>query len=102
MLIKKPTADKYLKLLQSKGENGLYKQAVGNGIILSVKIKNPDLELLDISDGFFSLHRRGGDQAESYFIIGKVLRRAAHTLYRQFLRINKVKTVNSRFLNVVQ
>jgi len=102
MLIKKPTADKYLKLLSVKGERGLYKHIIGSGIILSVNVKNPDIELLDISEGFFRLYRRAGDEnKEAYFTIGKVLRRAAHTLYRQFLHINQEKATNTRFLNVV-
>jgi len=102
MLIKKIVADKYLKLLRSKGEEGLYKSAVGNGIILSVRLKNPDVELLNMADGFFALYRRGGKNSEDYFLIGKALRRAAHALYRQFLRMDKNKAVNRRFLNMVQ
>lgn len=58
MLIRKVTEDKYLNLLRAKGEAGLYKYSIGNGIIMSVRVKNPDIELLDMSEGFFCLYRR--------------------------------------------
>lgn len=99
-MLPQSTIDTYVKVLKNKGENGLYRYTVGNGIMMSVKISNPEVEILNISEKFFSLYRRTGD--DGFFIIGKILRRAAHTIYRQFLKLNKEKEINMRFLNVVQ
>ena len=87
-----------LKLLKNKGEVGLYRQFVGKGIISSIDIIHPDIETLNLSDSFFSLYRSTG--TKEYFIIAKALRKAAHTIYRQLLRLNK-NTINPRFLNVL-
>lgn len=86
----------YLELLKSSGEEGLYRKSLGVGIIrFANQTKSPEIEYLDLSDAFFTLNRRN-DQ-EEYFIIGKVLRRTAHTLYRQLKQPS-----NKRFLNVVR
>jgi len=66
----------------------------------SIKVRNPEIEILNLSESFFSLFRSTGN--EDFFVIGRALRRAANKLYRQFLRINKEKEVNLRFLNVVR
>ena len=90
----------YLEMLLEHGEDGLYRKAVGSGIIrYASDIKNPEIELLDLAEAFFTLYRRTGD--ELHFTIGKVLRRAAHTLYRK-LQKDYSKEINVRFLNVVR
>jgi hypothetical protein len=98
--IKKEIVTNYTKLLKTKGEDGLYRYMVGSGIVRATEIKSPETELLDLSDSFFCLYRASGK--EEHFIIGKILRRAAHKLYRQFLKINKDKQVNAKFLNMVK
>ena len=91
----------YVAMLKEHGENGLYRRAIGAGFLRLAKNNNPDLEILDYADAFFSLYRRTGD--DSYFSIGKALRRAAHAVYRELMRQNKDKKPNyQRFLNVVQ
>ncbi len=97
--LKKEISDRYLEILKNKGEDGLYRHIIGTGVMRSVRVPNPEVEILDMSDSFFSLFRSTG--IDDYFIIGKILRRAAHKLYRQFLRINKEKPRSGRFLNVV-
>jgi hypothetical protein len=87
-------------LLKNKGKEGFYTYLVGSGIMLAAKIKNPDIEYLNLSDQFFCLYRKSGN--EIYFIIAKALRKSAHILYRHFLKINKDKEVNARFLNMVK
>lgn len=103
MAVKKITDSQlktYQDMLTDHGEEGLYRRAVGSGIMrYASNIKNPELELLDISDAFFIANRRDEDQA--LFTIGKILRRAAHTLYRKLLK-EKQGEVNFRFLNVVR
>lgn len=90
----------YQDMLFVHGEIGLYRRAVGSGIMrYASNIKKPEVELLDLSEAFFIANRRGEDQA--LFTIGKVLRRAAHTLYRKLLKENNGE-INIRFLNVVR
>lgn len=91
---------KYLNMLRQLGENGLFRRAVGTGLIDSGDVSEPDLEILNLAEAFFALHRRTGN--ENYFIIAKVLRRAAHVVYRELMRQNKDKKPNfQRFLNVI-
>jgi hypothetical protein len=99
MLIKESIIKNYLTILLSKGEDGFYKYLVGIAILQSVTNKNYEDHLLDLSDGFFSLYRK--DDKEEYFVIGKILRRAAHTTYRQLLKLNSKKKINKRFLQAV-
>jgi len=90
----------YVSMLKKYGEEGLYRRSIGAGFLRLTKIESPDLEILDYSDAFFALYRRTGE--EEYFSIGKVLRRAAHAIYRELMRQNKEKKPNfQRFLNVV-
>jgi len=93
-------AQEYTTLLSKSGEEALYKRAVGAGIVRAAKIANIEVEVLDLAESFFSLYRRKGD--EVYFKVGKVLRRAAHTLYRQFIKMDNKKRINKRFLNKVK
>lgn len=100
MGLRAEVAQNYLQLLKNKGEVGLYRHVVGTGVMRSVKERNPEIEILNLSESFFSLFRSTGN--DDYFKIGRILRRAANKLYRQFLRINKDKEVNLKFLNVVR
>lgn len=101
MTIKKLSKDvcsSYIDALTKYGEDGLYKKTVGAGFLMLLKVANPDVEIMDYSDAFFALYRRTGD--ESFFQIGRVLRRASHTIYRELMRQNKEKKPNfDRFLN---
>jgi len=92
--------EKYSKLLKNKGVDGIYRHVVAIGIINSVNVQNPEIEILDTAEAFFSLYRRTGENA--YFEIARTLRKAAHKIYREFLRINSNKEINMRFLNVVR
>lgn len=71
----------HIKLLNRLGEQGLYERSVGAGMIQSTKIKHPEVTILNLSESFYSLYRSTGD--ESYAVISKVLRKAAHTIHRQ-------------------
>ena len=92
--------EKYTKLLWNSGRDGVYRHAVGTGVIRSVHTPNPEIETLNTAESFFALYRRTGE--EKYFVLGRILRRAAHKIYREFLRIHEDKAVNMRFLNVVR
>lgn len=87
-------------VLKRKGSEGLYRHLIGVGVLKSISGNNSDFEMLNKSNSFFSLFRRTGE--EVYFELGKVFRRAAHTLYRQLLKINKDKRKSDKFLNVVR
>jgi hypothetical protein len=58
----------------------------------------PNLEYLDYHDRFIILYRREGD--EVYLRIAKMLRKAAHRIYRIMLKKN-MTAPNARFLNLV-
>jgi hypothetical protein len=58
----------------------------------------PHLEYLDYCDRFLILHRREGD--EIYLRIAKMLRRAAHRIYRVMLK-KKMTPYSDKFLNLV-
>jgi hypothetical protein len=92
--------EKYTKLLKNKGVDGIYRHVVAIGVISSVSVQNPEIEILDTAEAFFSLYRRTGEN--NYFEIARTLRKAAHRIYRQFLRMNNDKEVNMRFLNIVR
>ena len=43
----------YINLLKTKGEEGLYKQAIAVGVKISPDVNRPEEEILNISDAFF-------------------------------------------------
>lgn len=85
----------YLELLNKYGESGLFKRVIGAGVIRFTDNKHVELELLDMSESFFAAFRRIGD--DKLFVIGKILRRAAHVLYRKLQN-----EANSRFLTLIR
>lgn len=93
--------DKYLELLKVHKEDYVYKYTVGMG--LTSLDNNPEIDsiILDYAEAFFSLYRRTGD--EEYFTLGKILRRAAHVLYRENKKKSKnLKSNHKRFLSLVE
>lgn len=90
----------YVKVYEERGANGLYKFIVGNAIVrFASGVKNPETDLLDLSDSFFSLFRCSGEDV--HFDIGKTMRRGAHTIYRMLLKTAN-KQINNKFLNIVK
>ena len=100
MHINQNVAEHYVDILYEKGKQGLYYHCMATGIMRSMSTKNPDAEMLNISDGFLDLFRKKDNP--DYLVIHNVLRKAAHNLYRQFLKVDENKTINKRFLNVVK
>jgi hypothetical protein len=99
MKLSENTIKVYLTLID-RGENTLYKNAVAAGIKSGAMYINPEVEMLEASDAFYTLYKRTGD--ERFASISKILKRAANTVYRQFLKIYEDKVRNYRFLNVVK
>ncbi len=90
-----------LDLLSSVGEDGLYQYLCkAADKIMSVE-DYPEAEVIELSDKFFSLYRSTGE--ENFFALGKVLRKAAHKIYRKSLKQNPDKKINTKkFLNLVK
>jgi hypothetical protein len=101
MAIKKLSKDfreNYITMLMEYGEDNLYKRVSEEGFLLD-KVGAPN-NILDYSESFFALYVTTGK--EEYFTIGKVLRRAAHAIYRALQRKNDEKLFNKRFLNQIK
>jgi hypothetical protein len=98
--LEKKDKDKFESLLKVGGPDALFSYVVGQSITNRPKDVHPEVIILDKSEAFFSLYRKDGGVV--YFTIAKVLRRAAHKLYRQLQKINKNYPKNGRFLNIVK
>lgn len=90
----------YYSTFQEMGEFKFYAKLVGAGVMkFATNSKYPDLEFLDIAESFFAANRREED--ETLFAIGKVFRRAAHTLNRRLASVRDLNN-NKRFLSSVR
>ncbi len=97
--ISKNRREEYVRLLHSSGEERLYTAAIGIGMKASAHVMNPEDQILDESDAMLYLYRRTGK--EDYFVISKLLRKAAHVVYRQLMAQDSDKKPNrKRFLTV--
>ena len=88
-----------MELLAKSGEEGLYKYL--KRIAFSKTIEpGLEIEFIDTSDDFFSLYRSTGE--EDYFVIGKILRRVGHAVYRHGFKMDSKKKINKKkFLNLI-
>ncbi len=93
------SAQGYIELLKNKGNENFYRHIIAEGIKRTLHSNNVDVEVLELSKQFFALNRR--IPTDDYFMIGKILRRAAHTLYRNFNRVDKKRQINSEFIQLV-
>ena len=100
MKITKRVRDEYEALLKNVGEVELYTHFVKSGNLASDQFEFPENMILDQSEAFFALFRSTGNN--NYFVIGKILRRSAHTLYREAKRKNPDYPANQRFLASVK
>lgn len=94
--VNKRDKDFYSKILHKFGERGLYEKAFGAGMINSAAEKDADIIILNLSESFFRLHRRTGN--DDYAVIGKALRRAAHRVMRELIKQRSEKIPDARFL----
>ena len=70
MKLKNITINYYLKLLKSKGSDGVYSELIVEGLLKGITPgANPDIDLLLVSSSFFALFRSSGDN--SYFELGE-------------------------------
>lgn len=98
--LKKEFLSKYLALGKNKFYNALLFYSTKK--MLSAQQQNNtilvNLELLEYHDQFIILYRREGDQ--NYLEVAKLLRKAAHKMYRLMLKHN-LTPKNDKFLNLV-
>lgn len=99
MTLSEEIQESYLEQLLKYGESGLT-QGIINISLSNLELNaRPEYRLLDQSQEFLKLFRRTGE--ENYLTLSKVLRRAAHIIYREYLKQNKGKLDLKRFLNIV-
>lgn len=90
-----------LEVLSLNGEEGLYNYLCRAADRIIMVEEFPEADLIELSDKFFSLYRSVGE--ENFFILGKVLRRAAHSIYRKSFKFYPNKKINSKkFLNLIK
>lgn len=94
-----------IKTYNDNGESYLYKTLIVNSIkkiTLLLNDKNfnnsPDKELISLYEKFMYMYRTEGD--EVYLNIAKIIRKAAHKIYRVLLKQNYIKK-DEHFLNLV-
>lgn len=97
--VTKNTQQELLGILQEKGQEGLFRYVIGRSALEKRIDYLPEGLLLDRADAFFSLARTTNN--EKFFLIGKILRRAAHIIYRAQHK-TKGHAYNSRFLNLIK
>jgi len=90
----------YETVLKNIGEDRFLKHIFNNGISARKHYDYPEITMLEQSDAFFSLFRTTGNI--NYFTIGKILRKAAHMLYRDGKGKCKEYPVNKKFLDLVK
>lgn len=90
----------YEKILITRGEDYFYKYSIGFGFMERIKNQKSDILMLDKSEAFFALYRQTGNY--NFFIIGRILRKAAHRLYRDRVKSMDKPEFNNRFLYLVK
>lgn len=89
----------YLERLIQGGEKDFVSYVVDVGFNRYPSSRNPDIECLDIAEGFFSLYRRSGE--EIHFTLGKLLRKSAHIIYRKLKKFHRKDGMSPRFLQML-
>ena len=100
MKVTKRVREEYETYLKDVGEDRFFIHLFENGISARKHYEYPEVTMLEQSEAFFSLFRTTGDS--NYFVIGKILRRCAHRLYRDGKRRNPKYPVNKRFLDLIK
>ena len=99
MRVTKRVREEYETLLGNVGETKFYTHILGTGVLSRKHFEYPECMMLEQSEAFFALFRTTGNS--NYFTIGKILRRAAHKLYRDSRRNNPEYPKNKKFLDLI-
>lgn len=100
-MLKQEFVPKYLADGESKFYRFLLLYALNKLVAIEKDIykgETPNLEFLAYYDRFVIWYRREGD--EVYLKVARVLRKAAHKIYRVMLK-KKMTEINPKFLNLV-
>lgn len=99
--LKKEFLNKYVALGADKFYHALLFYSVKRMVLNKENTKTLpiNLELLEFHDQFIILYRREGDP--KYLEVAKLLRKAAHKIYRIMLK-KELTNVNDKFLNLVK
>ncbi len=90
----------YIQALTDMGPEALCFELVKRGLNEAKNTTTPELDLLEFAEAFFILHRR--TENYGYAEVGKIVRKAAHIVYRELLKKDKNKAPNpERFLTLV-
>jgi hypothetical protein len=100
MRVTKRIREEYETLLKDVGEARFYSHVFGNGVLARRHFERPENMMLDQSDAFFALFRTTGNR--NYFTIGRILRRAAHKLYRDSRRHKPNYPESKCFMDIVK
>jgi hypothetical protein len=100
MAVNQRIRDEYENLLKSVGEVRFFDHMFTTGISARKHFNHSENVMLEQSESFFSVFRSTGN--ENYFIIGRILRKVAHKLYRDNKKINKNYPTNRQFLQIVK
>lgn len=100
MLIPQNIQKEYEKLFLKIGEMRFFNYIFTNGLSSKKYSEHPENIILDQSECFFSLFRSTGN--ENFFIIGKILRRVAHKLYRHYKKLYSIYPTNAKFLQIIK
>jgi hypothetical protein len=97
--------EKFIPKYLATGEQKFYRFLLPYALNQLIEIENetykgeaPHLEFLNYHDRFIILYRREGE--DIYLQIARVLRKAAHKIYRILLKKNMIEP-NPKFLNLV-
>ena len=86
----------YLERLMQSGADEFVNSVVDVGYNRYPSSRTPDVECLDIAEGFFSLYRRSGE--EIHFTLGKLLRKSAHIINRKLQKLHRRDGQSNRFI----
>lgn len=100
MRVTKRIRDEYETLLKDAGEAKFFSHVFREGVSARRHFDHPENMMLDQAEAFFALFRTTGNQ--NYFTIGRLLRRAAHKLYRDSKKKVPNYPVNKKFLDIVR
>lgn len=100
MRVTKRIRDEYETLLKDAGEAKFFSHVFKSGVSARRHFDHHENMMLDQAEAFFALFRTTGNR--NYFTIGKLLRRAAHKLYRDSKKKVPNYPANKKFLDIVR
>lgn len=95
----------FVAMFHTVGEERFYRSLLSEAVSILIKIKDgnykgisPEIELLNGSERFLQLFRRGNEAV--HLELARLFRRAGHRVYRIMRKSNMI-AMSNRFLNLV-